>query len=132
MIDWLNKGCSTHKIIKGLTHTNNMKTNWDLKNKTAFITGGTKGIGKATVIEFLELGAQVLFTARNEHDVKALVQDLKANYQHVYGFAADVVEKEDIFKIKSWISENWGKLDILVNNVGSNLRKATADYSTEE
>lgn len=45
---------------------------WNLKNRRALVTGGTKGIGKATVLEFLELGAEVVFTARNEGEVEDL------------------------------------------------------------
>lgn len=42
---------------------------WNLNNKYALVTGGTKGIGKAAVLELLELGAQVLFTSRTQKDV---------------------------------------------------------------
>lgn len=109
-----------------------MKAKWTLENKKAFITGGTRGIGKATVIEFLELGADVLFTARNEAEVVALETEWRLTYPHVKGLVADVTKADDIRRIREWISSEWEQLDILVNNAGTNLRKPTVDYTTAE
>ena len=105
---------------------------WKLKNKTAVITGGTKGIGRATVIEFLELGAEVLFTARNEEDVKQFQAELQKKGFQAVGIVADSAKKEDQLRIKTWVEDNWQKLDILVNNAGINIRKRANDYSEEE
>lgn len=105
---------------------------WKLKNKKALITGGTKGIGKATVIQFLELEAEVLFTARNEEEVQLLENQLKKEGYKVTGMVADSAKKEDITKIAEWITKNWKSLDILVNNAGINIRKQAKDYSEEE
>lgn len=105
---------------------------WNLKNKTAVVTGGTKGIGRATVLEFLELGATVLFTARNEEDVKAFEKELKEQDHKAIGLVADVTEKDDRQKISTYIEKNWEKLDILVNNAGMNIRKTARAYSEAE
>lgn len=105
---------------------------WNLKGQTAVVTGGTKGIGKATVLEFLELGAKVLFTARNEQEVLSLEKDLQEKGFEVYGFVSDVSVKEDRQKIVEWIQNNWKALDILVNNAGINIRKKALEYSEEE
>ncbi|MCB7481118.1 SDR family oxidoreductase [Christiangramia sediminis] len=105
---------------------------WKLENKKALVTGGSKGIGKATVIEFLELGAEVLFTARNEKEVYSLETELRKNGYKVTGLVADSAKSKDIEKIKDWIEENWKSLDILVNNAGINIRKKANDYSEEE
>lgn len=52
-------------------------TSWDLKGRTALITGGTRGIGAATVAEFTELGADVLYTARtSDGDPRCIVADV--------------------------------------------------------
>lgn len=109
-----------------------MKTNWNLKDKKVLITGGTKGIGKATVIEFLELGAKILFTARNKEEVSALESELQQGFSEIYGLATDVTIAQDIMKVKTWIETKWGTLDILVNNAGTNLRKPTVEYSKED
>lgn len=105
---------------------------WNLEGKTAVVTGGTKGIGKAAVLEFLKLGARVLFTARNEQDVKNLEKELQSEGYDVHGIAADSSDARDRQKIAEWIQSNWEVLDILVNNAGINIRKKALDYNEEE
>ncbi|MCM8567917.1 SDR family oxidoreductase [Gramella jeungdoensis] len=105
---------------------------WTLENKKALITGGTKGIGRATVLEFLELGAEVLFTSRSKEDVFEFEKELRNKGLKAHGLTADSSMNEDRSKIKSWIAENWKKLDMLVHNAGINIRKKANDYSEEE
>jgi tropinone reductase I len=103
-----------------------------LKNYKALITGGTKGIGKATVELFLESGATVFFTARNQKAIEDLENELSKKHKNVKGLVADVTSSKDIEKVKNYIETTWGKLDVLVNNAGTNLRKPTIEYSEEE
>lgn len=105
---------------------------WNLENQTAVVTGGSKGIGKATVVEFLNLGARVLFTARNTEEIKELEKELREQNFEVTGIVADVSKANERNKIVSWVEENWGKLDILVHNAGINIRKKALDYTEEE
>ena len=105
---------------------------WNLNGQTAVITGGTKGIGKATVLEFLELGARVLFTARNKEEVSNLEKELQDNGFEVYGLVSDVSVKDERQKIVHWVQEKWQTLDVLVNNAGINIRKKALEYSEEE
>jgi len=105
---------------------------WKLNNKFALITGGTKGIGKATVLEFLELGAEVLFTSRTQKDIDSLLKELGKSGEKVHGLVADVAIAKDRQKVYDFIEKEWGKLDILVNNAGINIRKKANDYSEEE
>ena len=100
---------------------------WNLKGQTAVITGGTKGIGKATVLEFLELGAEVLFTARSGEDIIKLEDELLAKGYKVKGMVADVTIPEDRQKILSYVENNWKALTILVNNAGTNIRKKAVE-----
>lgn len=105
---------------------------WNLTNKRALITGGTKGIGRATVLEFLALGAEVLFTARHPDDVREFEAELRASGFKATGIQADVVSGDDLRAVVDWIEQQWGTLDVLVNNAGTNLRKPSTDYSPEE
>lgn len=105
---------------------------WDLKGKRALVTGGSKGIGKAIVTEFLALGAEVLFTARNAIDVASVEQQFLQSGYPVHGVVADVAKEHDRQKLLEWINRQWSFLDILVNNAGVNIRKKVAEYNPEE
>ena len=105
---------------------------WNLKDKTALVTGGTKGIGRATVIEFLNLGAKVVFTARNESDIQQFEKELQDQNYQATGLVSDVSNAKDRESVKNWIEDHWKKLDILVNNAGINIRKKALEYSEEE
>jgi len=105
---------------------------WNLKGQTAVITGGSKGIGRATVEEFLKLGAEVLFTARNADDILKVEDEYTAQGHVVKGIVADVTKAEDRNKIATWTKNNWKAVTILVNNAGINIRKKATDISEEE
>ena len=106
--------------------------NWNLNDKKVLITGGTKGIGRAAVKEFLSLGAEVVFTARDAAAVEAFENDLRAENFIATGLSFDVTKDADTVQIKEWIDSNWGKLDVLVNNAGRNIRKPSDQYTTDE
>ena len=105
---------------------------WDLKDKKALVTGGSKGIGRAVVEELLSLEAEVVFTARNEEEIEAVAKELRATFPAVHGLRADVSLPDDRQALASLIRDRWGRLDILVNNAGINIRKPSTDYSPEE
>jgi NAD(P)-dependent dehydrogenase (short-subunit alcohol dehydrogenase family) len=83
----------------------------DLKGKIALVTGGTKGIGKATAARLSAAGATVIVTARNQPDE-----------QHTFDhfIAADLSKPEDVRKVVEEITEQFGGVDILINNMGAN------------
>lgn len=106
--------------------------NWNLNSKKVLVTGGTKGIGKATVEEMLELGAEVLLTGRNKNEVTKLTKELSDRGYPVNGMSMDVTKAEDIKMLEYWIKENWGVLDVLINNAGINIRKPSHEFSANE
>jgi tropinone reductase I len=105
---------------------------WNLKGKKALITGGTKGIGLAIVNEFAALGSEVFFIARSKDEVKALVTKLKDSGHHADGLPGDLADGAFRKQLIDKISSKWPSLDILVNNVGTNIRKKIVDYTEEE
>ena len=105
---------------------------WNLTGKTALITGGTRGIGKAIAEEFVGLGASVFIVARDADVLNETILSYNADISVVDGLVADVSLSTDRLRIFEAIAKKWGRLDILVNNVGTNIRKKTLDYSEVE
>lgn len=103
---------------------------WTLQGKTILITGGTKGIGLATADECLALGAEVLIAARNADTLAEVVHQRRG--QRLHGIAADVATDTGRAAIVAKVAELWGKLDVLVNNAGTNIRKKTIEYDAAE
>jgi Tropinone reductase 1 len=109
-----------------------MENRWRLKDKVALVTGGTKGIGAAVVEEMLALGAAVLVVARKQPDVEEAVDRYRQQGLPAYGAPLDMSRAEDRRQAVRKAEELWGRLDILVNNVGTNIRKKIPDFSEEE
>ena len=100
-----------------------------LEGKVAMVTGGTRGIGFATVKTFLDNGAKVaLCGSRMETVDKALAElkEIDPNYE-VIGFAPNLMDQAAIQEAMDQIVAKWGKLDILVNNAG--ISQSTKLYS---
>ncbi|XP_024193234.2 tropinone reductase homolog At2g29290 [Rosa chinensis] len=107
---------------------------WSLEGMTALVTGGTKGIGYAIVEELARLGAKVHTCARNEVQLNESLSQWKAKgFHQVTGSVCDLISKpqreELINKVSSLFN---GKLNILINNVGTNIVKPTTDYTAED
>jgi tropinone reductase I len=110
---------------------NRLSDRWTLKGKVALVTGGTRGIGAAIVEEFLHLGAQVILIARNQGDINTRLKEW-GKLGDIYGIAADVSVSDARQKILKKVQEVGPVLDILVNNVGMNIRKKALEYSEDE
>ena len=105
---------------------------WSLDQKKAFITGGTKGIGYAIADEMLKLGASIFIVAREEQLLTRRLQAWQEKGYDAYGQAGDIVNKADRIEFMEEVENLWGRMDILVNNVGTNIRKETVNYTTDE
>ncbi|KAA9346090.1 SDR family oxidoreductase [Adhaeribacter soli] len=110
----------------------NISAKWLLIGKKALVTGGSKGIGKAIAEELMRLGAEVMIVARNEAEVQAAVQHWRQQQFPAHGLAADVAKPGDRRLLVQGIQEKWGTLDILINNVGTNIRKKALEYDEPE
>ena len=110
----------------------NITERWSLKGKKALVTGGTKGIGKAIAAEFLALGAEVMIVARKSVDMQEILEQWQSQKLPISGFIGDMSKAEDRKAVILAVSEQWGMLDILVNNVGTNIRKKTDAYANNE
>lgn len=107
-------------------------SNWSLINKKAVVTGASKGIGFAIAKEFLAAGAEVLLVARNSEALDKARISLGHEYSEFKTLAADMSEEEGRQTLLKYLQEEWMELNILVNNVGTNIRKSTLDVSLED
>lgn len=105
---------------------------WTLTGKKALVTGATKGIGLAIAEEFLSLGAEVVIVARSQDTISQVLESWQKLGWQAHGVAADVAKSEGRHQIMQFVQSALGNLDILVNNVGTNIRKKALDYTEEE
>jgi len=105
---------------------------WKLTGKKALITGATKGIGRAITDQFADFGAELAVVARNKDELEYTVNEISASGVKIFGIQADVSKRFEYVKIVNELNEKWGKLDIFVNNVGTNIRKKTDEYDFNE
>lgn len=104
-------------------------TNWGLDGRVALITGASKGIGFACALEMLELGAEVIAVARGEDTLREAFANCAGAKVHLV--AADVVDADGRKRVFDAV-EKLGRLDVLVNNVGTNRRKKLIDMTAED
>lgn len=105
---------------------------WTLSGKKALVTGASRGIGRSISIELLSLGADVLAVARGREDLEMLQEEAKELDVKLHIFEADLSASEGRSAVLKYITSHFNQPDILVNNVGTNIRKAAIDYSDEE
>ncbi len=90
-----------------------------MKNKTALITGASRGIGAATAREFARLGANVMLSARSESDIVALAAEINADGGKAAAVPCDVSDLSQVKAMVATCVSTFGSLDILVNNAGA-------------
>ncbi|MFI8479607.1 SDR family oxidoreductase [Pseudomonas sp. NPDC078700] len=91
---------------------------FSLKDRTALVTGGTRGIGKMIAKAFVEAGATVYVCARDEQACKETAEELSA-YGTCQGIAANLATEEGVQALVQALSGKLTQLDILVNNAGT-------------
>ncbi|MCH8028917.1 MAG: SDR family NAD(P)-dependent oxidoreductase [Candidatus Dadabacteria bacterium] len=99
-----------------------------LKSKTALITGGSKGIGRSVAEAYVKDGASVIICARSESALNSAKDEI-SRFGEVDSIQCDIVNKQDVKNLTNFVSQKWGKLDILVNNASIlGVRSTIIDY----
>jgi NAD(P)-dependent dehydrogenase (short-subunit alcohol dehydrogenase family) len=98
-----------------------MSNLFDLSNRTALVTGGSKGLGKAMATGFADCGADLMICSRNAQELKATADEIrKATGRRVEHVVTDLSKRDGVASLVSATNERFGGIDILVNNAGSN------------
>jgi 3-oxoacyl-[acyl-carrier protein] reductase len=100
-----------------------------IAGKVALVTGASKGMGKACALGLAAEGVRVAMCARNECDLKAAVDDVKARTRaEVLGVPADVTKADQVTRLVARVQEAWGNPDILIANCGGPPRGFFEDF----
>ncbi len=91
---------------------------YSLTNKVAIVTGASSGIGRATAKLFAEQGAKVVVAARRQHELDALVKEIKSSGGNAIALAGDVTNESYNKALAELAIEKFGRLDIAFNNAG--------------
>ncbi|WP_263602984.1 SDR family oxidoreductase [Chryseobacterium sp. PET-29] len=103
-----------------------------IKDKVAYITGGTKGIGFGIAKVLLDNGVSVAFSGRKRDDVEKAEQELKKYSENVLGIVSDVRSLESEEEAVKYAVEKFGKLDFVIANAGLGVFKPVDQLSAEE
>lgn len=98
---------------------------FSLEGKTALITGGSRGIGRVTAIEFAEMGADIAISSRKPLDLEKVADEIKALGRKCLTVSAHMGKREDIDNLVNKVRDEFGRIDILVNNAGVNPAMAS-------
>jgi NAD(P)-dependent dehydrogenase (short-subunit alcohol dehydrogenase family) len=94
---------------------------FDLTGRAALVTGGSKGLGKAMARGLAEAGADIVISSRHEAELKpALAEILAGTGRRGQYFVADMTKRDAVKKLADDATRAFGKVDILINNAGSN------------
>jgi len=100
----------------------------DLTNRTAIVTGGTRGIGRAIATSLVAAGVKVAITARSERDLSDAVSKLG----NAAGYVCDVRDYEQVKSTIAQITADLGGIDILVNNAGIGIFETVESMIVED
>jgi NAD(P)-dependent dehydrogenase (short-subunit alcohol dehydrogenase family) len=103
-----------------------------LSGRVAVITGSSKGLGKAMALALGGAGATVALVSRNLEQLNEVGRAVKEAGGEARAFRADVSLEDDVHKLERDVTGALGKVHILINNAGVNLRKPLVEFSLEE
>ena len=95
---------------------------YNLQNKHALVTGGTHGIGLAISKQLAAHGCKIAFLSRSSDKLNSTCEFFDKMKVDYLSFQADVLSEKDCKLVMNQIEEKWGRLDILINNVGGGGR----------
>ncbi len=106
---------------------------FDLTGKVALVTGGSRGLGKAMARAYAEAGADIMICSRDEAELKAaaaeIARDLKARVEYR---VTDMTDRAAVDQLAKTTLERLGRVDVLVNNAGSNVPQPIDEVRDED
>ncbi len=106
--------------------------NLGLLDRVVLVTGGSRGLGKATAVALAAEGAKVAICARGEETLAQAVEEISRKGAAVLPVVADVTSAEDRDRLIAEVGDRFGPVEVLINNVGGNRRGAICETTDED
>ncbi|MBB6446605.1 SDR family NAD(P)-dependent oxidoreductase [Bacillus benzoevorans] len=103
--------------------------NLDLSGKVILITGGSRGLGAEMAREFAAAGADIILASRNKESCEVVANEVRQLGRYALTVSCDVSKLADIYHLYRIVKEEFGRLDVLVNNAGANVTKPALEVT---
>ncbi|MGE2714003.1 SDR family oxidoreductase [Mycolicibacterium litorale] len=103
-----------------------------LDERVAVVTGAGRGLGAAIAVAFAEAGADVVIAARTESQLEEVAEQIRATGRRAHVVVADLAHPESTAQLAPAAVEVFGKLDVVVNNVGGTMPNALTETSAKD
>lgn len=104
-----------------------------LTDNVAIVTGGSKGLGEVMAAGLASAGANILLVSRNEAEAQTAACKIAEEYPvKVIGIGADVTSEDSVKQIVNYAQSEFGRIDILINNAGINIRGPIEELTLDE
>lgn len=110
----------------------NQRSRFDLSGRVALITGGSKGIGKYLALELAGAGASVVIVSRHLEEGQKVAGDIQKTGGRALALYGDISKVETLPDMVNKAVDKMGRIDILINNAGTNVRKPALDFDEAE
>ncbi len=103
-----------------------------LAGKVALITGASRGLGKAMALALAGEGAAIALVARDREALQEAAEEVWRTGSGAQVFQADVTSEEQVLRLEREVAEAFGRVQILINNAGINIRKQLTEFTLDE
>jgi short-subunit dehydrogenase len=105
---------------------------YDLRGKTILITGGSRGLGLVMAHQLIDVGARVAICARDGEELERAQIELRQRGSEVLALTCDMTEQAQIEPMIRQVKEQWGAIDVLINNAGTDIISAVENLSMQD
>ena len=106
--------------------------NQKLQGRTALVTGASKGLGKAMALALAAEGARVALVSRDADSLRAVASEIAGAGGQASVFPADLTLEDQALRLEREVVAQFGKVNILINNAGINVRKTVPEFTLDE
>lgn len=103
-----------------------------IKDRIAIVTGGAKGIGRGICQRLAADGAKIIVADIDAEGAMEAAEILKQSGVSAEGYAVDLTKVEEIDRMMDYVHEKYGRIDILINNAGVQIREWAMDFDEEK